>query len=84
MGNAKKQSEDLNNLTFEKALFNLEEIIQRMESGDAPLQSLVDHYQTGIKMLKFCRKKIEGAEIKIKEVQEKEGKFIDKNFEDIV
>jgi exodeoxyribonuclease VII small subunit len=55
-----------------------------MESGDAPLQSLVDHYQTGIKMLKFCRKKIEGAEIKIKEVQEKEGKFIDKNFEDIV
>ena len=53
MGNAKKQSEDLNDLTFEKALFNLEEIIQRMESGDAPLQSLVDHYQTGIKMLKF-------------------------------
>ena len=84
MGNTKKQSEDLNDLTFEQALVNLEEIIQRMESGEAPLDSLVAHYQTGIKMLKLCRKKIEGAEMKIKEVQEKDGKFIEKNFEDMV
>jgi exodeoxyribonuclease VII small subunit len=83
MGKSEKQSND-DELSFEEALANLEEIIQRMESGEAPLDSLVNHYQTGVKMLKLCREKIEGAEMKIKEVQEKDGEFIEKDFEDMV
>lgn len=84
MGISEKQSDDEAELSFEQALTNLEEIIQRMESGEAPLDSLVTHYQTGVKMLKLCRMKIEGAEMKIKEVQEKDGEFIEKDFEDMV
>ena len=84
MGKSEKQSDDELDLSFEQALANLEEIIQRMESGEAPLDSLVNHYETGIRMLKFCRSKIEGAEMKIKEVQEKDGEFIEKDFEDMV
>ena len=84
MGNSEKQSDDKLDLSFEQALANLEEIIQRMESGEAPLDSLVTHYETGIRMLKFCRNKIEGAEMKIKEVQEKDGELIEKDFEDMV
>ena len=71
-------------LSFEQALTNLEEIIQRMESGEAPLDSLVTNYQNGIKMLKFCRGKIEAAEMKIKEVQEKDGVLIEKDFDNLV
>ena len=56
--------------SFEQALAKLEDIIQQMESGKAPLESLVNHYQTGIKMLKLCREKLSSAEMKIKEVQE--------------
>ena len=84
MGISEKQSDDEAELSFEQALTNLEEIIQRMESGEAPLDSLVTHYQTGVKMLKLCRMKIEGAEMKIKEVQEKDGELIEKDFEDMV
>ena len=84
MGKPEKQSDDEEELSFEEALANLEEIIQRMELGEAPLDSLVTHYQTGVKMLKLCREKIEGAEMKIKEVQEKDGEFIEKDFEDMV
>ena len=84
MGKPGKQSDDMVELSFEEALTNLEEIIQRMESGETPLDSLVTHYQTGVKMLKLWRNKIEGAEMKIKEVQEKEGAFIEKDFEDMV
>ena len=84
MGNPETQSDDEDELSFEDALANLEEIIQRMESGEAPLDSLITHYQTGVKMLKLCREKIEGAEMKIKEVQEKDGEFIEKDFEDMV
>ena len=84
MGKPEKQSDEEEEVSCEEALANLEEIIQRMESGEAPLDSLVTHYQTGVKMLKLCRNKIEGAEMKIKEVQEKEGAFIEKDFEDMM
>ena len=55
MGKSEKQMENKAELSFEQALANLEEIIQRMESGEAPLDSLVTNYQNGIRMLKFCR-----------------------------
>jgi exodeoxyribonuclease VII small subunit len=55
-----------------------------MESGEAPLESLVTHYQSGLKMLKLCRERIDAAEMKIKEVQEKEGILIEKDFEEMV
>ena len=84
MGKSEKQMEDKAELSFEQALANLEEIIQRMESGEAPLDSLVTNYQNGIRMLKFCRKKIESAEMKIRKVQEKDGELIEKKFDDLV
>jgi exodeoxyribonuclease VII small subunit len=84
MGKSEKQPDGELELSFEQALTNLEEIIQRMESGEAPLDSLVTNYQNGIKMLKFCRGKIEAAELKIKEVQEKDGVLIEKDFDNLV
>lgn len=71
-------------LSFEQALSNLEEIIRQMESGEAPLESLVNHYQTGVKMLKLCRERIDSAEMKIKEVNEANGALIEKDFEGTV
>ena len=84
MGTPEKQTVAHEELSFEQALANLEEIIQRMESGEAPLDSLITHYQTGVKMLKLCREKIESAEMNIKEVQEKDKELIKKDFEDMV
>lgn len=84
MGTPEKQSVAQDELSFEQALANLEEIIQRMESGEAPLDSLITHHQTGVKMLKLCREKIEAAEMNIKEVQEKDKELIKKDFEDMV
>lgn len=72
------------NISFEEALANLEEIVQRMESGDAPLDSLVQNYEKGVKLLKICRDKIEGAEMKIKEAQTSSDKYVEKDFEDVV
>jgi len=69
-------------LSFEDALTRLEEIIHRMESGDSPLESLVKNYQSGVKLLKICRAKIELAEMKIKEVTEQDGKLTTKDFSD--
>ncbi len=67
-------------LSFEDALSRLEETIHRMESGDSPLESLVENYQSGVKLLKICRSKIERAEMKIKEVTDQEGKPTAEDF----
>ena len=83
MGNIEKQLKE-EELSFEQALSNLEEIIHQMESGEAPLESLVTHYQTGVKMLKLCRERIDSAEMKIKEVNGANGALIEKDFEETV
>ena len=70
MSDTNKSADKEPDPSFEQALAKLEDIIQQMESGKAPLESLVNHYQTGIKMLKLCREKLSSAEMKIKEVQE--------------
>ncbi|OUU07005.1 MAG: exodeoxyribonuclease VII small subunit [Verrucomicrobia bacterium TMED40] len=48
-----------------------------MESGDAPLDSLVSHYQKGMNLLKHCREKIKSAELKIQEVTSVDSPEID-------
>ena len=53
-----------------------------MESGDAPLDSLVTHYQNGVRMLKICRSKLNSAELKINEVKEIDGELCEKNLEE--
>jgi exodeoxyribonuclease VII small subunit len=83
MGDIEKHLKE-EELSFEQALSNLEEIIRQMESGEAPLESLVNHYQTGVKMLKLCRERIDSAEMKIKEVNEANGALIEKDFEGTV
>ena len=60
-------------LTFEDGISELEEIVHRMESGDAPLDSLVSHYRKGMSLLKHCREKIDFAELKIQEVSAHES-----------
>lgn len=82
MGNIKKQLNE-KELSFEQALSSLEQIIREMESGEAPLESLVTHYQEGVKMLKLCRERIDSAEMKIKEVNESDGALIEKDSEEV-
>lgn len=83
MGNIEKQLNE-KELSFEQALSSLEQIIREMESGEAPLESLVTHYQEGVKMLKLCRERIDSAEMKIKEVNESDGALIEKDSEEAV
>ena len=81
-GSKKQTKSDCMELSFEEALSTLEKIIQQMESGDAPLDSLVTHYQNGVRMLKICRSKLNSAELKINEVKEIDGELCEKNFEE--
>ena len=50
---------------FEKALKQLEEIVQKLESGDLGLEESLQLFEDGIKLSRFCSKKLELAERKI-------------------
>ena len=55
---------------FEKALEQLESLVENMESGKTPLDELVDKYEQGSRLLKICQKHLKSAEIKIEKLKD--------------
>jgi len=52
-------------MTFEQALAKLEQIVARIESGEAPLEESIEKYAEGIRLIKQCRSILDAAEQKI-------------------
>jgi len=59
-------------LTFEKGLEKLEALVEEMESGELPLDSLIKKYEEGSELLKHCDSKIREAEAKIELLRNKD------------
>lgn len=56
-------------MPFEEALQKLETIVEAMESGDLPLESLIARYEEGVKLAKVCQDKLAEAELKIQQLE---------------
>jgi exodeoxyribonuclease VII small subunit len=52
-------------LTFEKALEELEALVARMEDGKLPLEESLAAYQRGAELIKFCESKLSDAQARI-------------------
>ena len=50
---------------FESALLRLEEIVRKLDSGDLPLASLLEAYEEGVTLSRFCHAKLEEAERRV-------------------
>ena len=55
----------MNDMTFEMAISQLEEIISRMESGNAPLADALSDYENAVKLVRHCTELLENAEKKL-------------------
>jgi exodeoxyribonuclease VII small subunit len=51
--------------TFEKALTDLEKILQELESGDLPLEKAIKKFEQGMALSKFCEKTLDETERRI-------------------
>lgn len=61
---------------FEKSLERLEEIVETLENGDAPLSDAVRLYEEGINLSKECLKQLNDVELKLKKIsKELDGSF---------
>ena len=56
---------------FETALQRLEEIVRKLDSGDLPLASLLEVYEEGVTLSRFCQAKLEEAERKVEILNKK-------------
>jgi exodeoxyribonuclease VII small subunit len=52
-------------LSFEKAMEQLENIVQELESGELSLEKALKQFEEGIKLSKLCTAKLEESEKKI-------------------
>lgn len=52
--------------TYEAALSELESLVQKMESGQVPLDELLAGYQRGAALLALCKEKLSAVEEQIK------------------
>lgn len=50
---------------FEEALKKLEDIVREMESGDLTLEESLKSFEEGIRLSRFCSKKLDEAERRI-------------------
>lgn len=52
--------------SLEDAMSRLEAIVREMESGDLSLDTLIERYEEGAVLSKFCQTRLDAAEKKIK------------------
>lgn len=51
--------------TYEEALAELDQLVARMESGQLPLDQLLDSYRRGALLLNFCRARLDAVETQV-------------------
>lgn len=56
---------DLNNLSFEQAMEELELVVRQLESGKIKLDDAVLTYEKGVKLKQICEEKLAQAKAKI-------------------
>ena len=56
--------------SYEQALAELDRLVQAMESGQMPLDQLLDSYRRGADLLQFCRGRLEAVEAQVKVLED--------------
>ena len=61
----------MSELTFESAQKELEQIVERLERGEAELDEAIALWERGEELLRFCLTRLETAEGKIEELAQR-------------
>ena len=61
----------MSELTFETAQKELEQIVERLERGEAELDEAIRLWERGEELLRFCLTRLETAEGKIEELAQR-------------
>ena len=70
----------IKDLTFEVSLKKLEDIVDRLESGEVDLEKSVELYEEGIELKKICEEKLKKADLQIKKIKLENNKISKEDF----
>jgi exodeoxyribonuclease VII small subunit len=59
---------DIQGLSFEQALAELERIVSELESGQAPLERSIEMYERGAALKAHCEQRLEAARLKVEKI----------------
>jgi exodeoxyribonuclease VII small subunit len=63
------QTQPIAELSFEAALKRLEEIVRKLESGEASLDEAIELYSEGDRLKQQCEARLEAAQARIEKIQ---------------
>ncbi|WP_413663362.1 exodeoxyribonuclease VII small subunit [Microbulbifer sp. EKSA008] len=67
--------------TFEESLEALEQLVERLEGGDLPLEEALADFEKGVKLTRECQQKLAKAEQKVKLLIEESGNIRELPFD---
>ena len=56
-------------MPFEEAVTKLEAIVDAMESGELPLETLMAKFEEGTRLARLCQAKLAQAEVKVQQLE---------------
>ena len=62
-------------INFEKALEELEGIVEELESGDLSLENSLKSFEKGIKLARQCQEQLSKAELQVQKLIEENGEL---------
>ena len=68
-------------ISFESSLKQLEEIVEKLESGNVDLEKSVELYEKGIALKKICEDKLKKVDLQIKKIKLDSNKIEKEDFE---
>lgn len=73
---------DKKELKFEQAVQRLEEIVQKLEQGNIPIDESLNLFEEGVKLSRLCNNKLEEIERKIEILTKENGELTARPFEE--
>jgi exodeoxyribonuclease VII small subunit len=68
--------------TFESSLESLEEIVDRLEEGDLPLETALEAFEAGVSLARRCAAELDATERRIEVLVEEGGQWLTRPFEE--
>ena len=69
------------NVSFEDNLKELEEIVEKLEKGDVPLDNAIEEFKKAMDLVKACDDKLKDAQDTIAKIVNENGEVVDFNVE---
>ncbi len=62
------ETTELQTMSFEDALRALEDVVRKLESGEAPLDDSISLYERGEALRKLCQARLDAAQARIEKI----------------